>query len=140
MTKSNAGEGQAGELLPCPFCQEVINVRTYTAFHPSNNCWLSGHEIDGVEYEDWNRRSPQVGEGWQGIESAPKDGTRVDLWLDIPASPRSFGWADSFRVTDAVWRDGHWFHPYKGKDERLETDYITHWQPLPAAPPKEDEG
>ena len=36
--------------------------------------------------------------GWQPIETAPKDGTRVDLW------------ANGMRLTDAKWRSISSFH------------------------------
>lgn len=76
-------------------------------------------------------------EGWQGIETAPKDGT-ILLWdaarnvavsgrwhveptLDTPSAYEP-GWA--FWTTDddlIVWDGGEWDKP-------------THWMPLPAAP------
>jgi hypothetical protein len=68
---------------------------------------------------------------WQPIESAPKDGTRIDLWLHIYASPRSFGMSDSFRVTEAYWKNNAWFHDHNGREKELYRDYITHWMPLP---------
>lgn len=40
---------------------------------------------------------------WQPIETAPKDGTAVDLWLQVYASPRSMGFSDAFRITDAMF-------------------------------------
>lgn len=51
---------------------------------------------------------------WRPIEEAPKDGIwrKVDLWLEIGASPRSMGFSDSFRVPDC-WFDeklGGWVH------------------------------
>jgi hypothetical protein len=47
---------QKPELLPCPYCQAAMNVRTHTAFHPPNDCWLSDHELDEVDYQRWNNR------------------------------------------------------------------------------------
>lgn len=60
---------------------------------------------------------------WQPIETAPKDGTLVDLWHPI------FG-----RISDACWHRGVW-NTARGDDF---TEF-THWQPLPAPPNKEDE-
>ena len=81
---------------------------------------------------------------WQPIETAPKDELlglhpKCDLWLDIPASPRSFGYSDSFRVPDcwiamAGEDEGRWVHDHEGKQMAIEERYITHWMPLPAAP------
>lgn len=42
----------------------------------------------------WNRRDG----GWRPIETAPKDGTLVDLW-----------YPEGGRFTDMTWRDGQWW-------------------------------
>lgn len=69
--------------------------------------------------------------GWRKISSAPKDGTHVDLWLHIYASPRSMGMTDDFEVSDAHYTDGHWRHMHKGNpEEELYDDYVTHWRPI----------
>ena len=77
---------------------------------------------------------------WQPIESAPKERTlgepQVDLWMEVYASPASFGMSDSFRVPDC-WRDyttGKWVHRDRGEVRELNERYITHWMPLPAPP------
>lgn len=80
---------------------------------------------------------------WQPIETAPNEvwpNSEVDLWLQVHASPRSFGWADYFRVTDCyreLTEDGHtgkWVHRHDGKEVELYQPYITHWMPLPEPP------
>jgi hypothetical protein len=60
----------------------------------------------------------------------------VDLWMDIPASPMSMGMADSFRVPSAYrLLDGKkWFHYQDGKEQELNSSYITHWMPIPKPP------
>lgn len=68
-------------------------------------------------------------EGWEPIKSAPLDGTVVDVWLEIHASPRSMGMGDSFGVPDAWFADGRWVHTYRGKPTELDRSYITHWRP-----------
>jgi hypothetical protein len=77
---------------------------------------------------------------WQPIETAPKDGTLIDLWC------RSFFWnADGerqlsveFRVADARWMDDGWVNtdgnPHDVFDAFHDALQITHWQPLPAPP------
>lgn len=75
---------------------------------------------------------------WQPIETAPKEVERwrpVDLWMNIHASPRSFGMSDAFRVTDC-WRNasGKWVHVHEGKEAELFQDYVTHWMSAPAPP------
>mgnify|MGYP001582442452 CR=1 FL=1 len=66
---------------------------------------------------------------WKPMKSAPRDGTVVDLWLEIRASPTSMGMSDSFGVPDAWFADGKWVHTYRGKPTELNTAYITHWRP-----------
>jgi hypothetical protein len=65
---------------------------------------------------------------WHPIETAPKDGAKVDLWF-----PRSG------RQTDCWYENGKWLM-YCGRDRLGEAgDYIqelpTHWM-LPPEPPK----
>ncbi len=62
------------------------------------------------------------------------DRVEVDLWLQVHASPRSFGMSDSFRVVDAYRVEGKWYHRQDGKEHELFADYITHWMPIPAPP------
>lgn len=51
------------------------------------------------------------------------DYEKVDLWLEVWASPMSFGWADRWCVHDA-WRVGNeWFDA----EGRLAARYITNW-------------
>lgn len=75
---------------------------------------------------------------WKPIETFEgADREEVDLWMHIYASPRSMGWSDSFRVTDAYRIDGKWFHcrgRFGGDEKQLEASYITHWMPLPNPP------
>lgn len=68
---------------------------------------------------------------WQSIETCTvEDYERVDLWMNVHASPRSMGMADTFRVTNAYRKDGKWFDD-KGE---LYSPYITHWMPIPPPP------
>jgi len=81
---------------------------------------------------------------WQPIETAPKDGTEVDLWL---RSDEGRGW----RQTNAYWvtslrdlsmppcnqfvRDG-WYCSSSNIDGFCEDNWLkaTHWMPLPLDP------
>lgn len=82
--------------------------------------------------------------GWQPIETAPKDGTPIDLWLGNDEDPH--------RRTDCYWGRPHhecgeygsycdncppdrdmWCDPLSGGYE--EDLAPTHWMPLPAPPP-----
>lgn len=71
---------------------------------------------------------------WQPIETAPKDGTHVDLWACSGGDPR-FG----DRYTDAAFIRGKWRYS-SGADGWLEVSYMpTHWMPLPNPPATEKE-
>lgn len=67
-----------------------------------------------------------LGQGWQDISSAPKDGTRIDVWVPgiIERSPNTF-----WNKREGVWEShtGLYF-----------TDPApTHWMPLPSPPTQE---
>jgi hypothetical protein len=76
---------------------------------------------------------PERSEVWRPIETAPKDGTRVDLWAKswLPAFDRF----ESKRFADCVWMNGdqmcnrppYWLNLHKDW-------HPTHWMPLPAPP------
>lgn len=71
---------------------------------------------------------------WRPIETAPKDGTHIDLW------------AGEERVADCRWnvRSKRWEYWAWGDFDGMamvKVDYNpTHWMPIPAAPLKEDDG
>ena len=72
---------------------------------------------------------------WQPISTAPRDGTHVDLWIEIRASLQSFGMGDSFRVPDCWCSDrGTWNYHVGYVIRSLQSDHVTHWMPLPAPP------
>jgi len=56
---------------------------------------------------------------WKTIDSAPRDGTPVDLWVKY-----------GFRVTEQWWDDEDkcWVGNLFGDD------VVTHWMPLPNQP------
>ncbi|MCY1741174.1 hypothetical protein [Ensifer sp. SL37] len=56
--------------------------------------------------------------GWAPIDTAPRDGTIIDLWH-----------VDGYRVPDTWWdeEDGIWTCMFEPED-------LTHWRPLPSAP------
>lgn len=85
------------------------------------------------------RTAPQ--DGWQDIATAPRDGTRVMLWMEPTPDPRyiSNDPAQSVIASYVVWserskregmRDGwSWYGPVRC--------HPTHWRPLPAPPAAE---
>ncbi len=73
---------------------------------------------------------------WLPIETAPKDGTEVDLWT-------VFKDGDGERVTNAKWVDGPWpgWRAQEWDHGGMGWDPIwgeaTHWMPLPKPPVRE---
>lgn len=65
---------------------------------------------------------------WQPIETAPRDGTFVDLWAHFP----EFG--SERRVPNALWMDGEWFLGQFFASQYQHPPRITHWMPLPIPP------
>lgn len=78
--------------------------------------------------------APVAQQGWQTIESAPKDGTWVLLWEQYSENPFVGCWNRN------AWSASHEHVDAKGGwDGATVIDYIaqellTHWMPLPAAP------
>jgi hypothetical protein len=73
---------------------------------------------------------------WQPIETAPKDGTTIDLWVSA---------ADcAFRAVDFKWevtetqKQGQWVRAEKPLDWHYGNVGMlaTHWMPRPAPPPR----
>jgi len=66
-----------------------------------------------------------VEECWRPIESAPKDGTFVDLWIEHPGFGK--------RYTDMCYCDGDWINR-DGLYKPSKSDSIPYWMPLPEPP------
>ena len=60
--------------------------------------------------------------GWQPIETAPKDGTRVIL-LD-----------DCGLAVIAEWEDDLLGYPWKEDGQRAKAEIFTHWMAIPPPP------
>lgn len=77
----------------------------------------------------------QLSDAWQLIETAPRDGTKFDVWCSV----------ESCRFTDVYWYDRHGsFAKDHGYPVSTTIFYHepTHWQPLPAPhkPPQQRRG
>jgi len=62
---------------------------------------------------------------WQPIKTAPRDGTRFDVWV-----PSAVG---GYRVAD-LWFNARGYLTRDGVQPRDLARWPTHWMPLPAAP------
>lgn len=70
--------------------------------------------------------------GWQPIETAPRDGTRVLLWLKDEGCALIGMWTSDPCDGEFMWWLPEW-------DERQTDDgmhWITHWHILPPPPPE----
>ena len=79
--------------------------------------------------------SPE-GQTWQPIETAPKNGTRIDLWAKswLPAFDRF----EFRRFADCYWSKGDTMCNVKAAWAGLDREWHpTHWMPLPSPPTPE---
>lgn len=73
--------------------------------------------------------------GWQPIETAPRNGTIIDVWLgtaDLDDVAFYCGPSGSRRAADWVWVGGK-FRPAMGLQMPVSVE-PTHWMPLPEPP------
>jgi len=80
-------------------------------------------EVD--QLQDQFRHLLQAQE-WKPIESAPKDGERIILWLD----DEGFSMTGYWDAKEEMWRLPEW-DMWTG-EEGMHT--LTHWMPLPLPP------
>lgn len=84
--------------------------------------WLDVDSFDGYPTRDYKHRTFGV-EGWKLIDSAPKDGTVIDLWC-----------REDFRTPDACWIFKAW-RALDGKGKWRAIPFSpTHWMPQPEPP------
>lgn len=76
--------------------------------------------------ENWK---PGEASPWRSIESAPKDGTEVDLWVVWPDSGGT-------RFTDCHFQPGQddWWLGQFWLSQYANNPQPTHWMPLPPGP------
>lgn len=81
---------------------------------------------------------PQTNEGWQGIEGAPRDGTRIRLGHERDASSMKL---DGIFPVRGQWNGRCWqmnsLFVLPGGRHGLMSNEPTHWMPLPPAPTPE---
>lgn len=82
------------------------------------------------------RVEAETREEWRPIDTAPKDGTPVDLWCQPTGISTGPG-----RVTDCWFSGGNWWQYDEHGDDQCRSGVhnATHWMPLPPPPSKEGE-
>ena len=78
----------------------------------------------------------EAAQEWQPIETAPKDGTIIDVWLgDCDEGDRQFYCTGNTRRSPGWWWSGGKFRPLGGLHPLVPVFVEpTHWMPLPKAP------
>ncbi len=75
---------------------------------------------------------------WQPIDTAPKDGSKVDLWITPPNGALTTGGYG--RVSDCWFSGGKWWlydetkYASDAGNCRSEVWHVTHWMPRPDPP------
>lgn len=99
---------------------------------------LSRDELDALSAPSPD--NPAGSGAWRPIETAPKDGTEVDLWL-APLSEDGYPLTPC-RLPNAHFHCGEWL--FWGGDPEigwLSVDHrVTHWMPVPSPPCLDDAG
>lgn len=123
------------ELLHCPFCGGKATLRTEPriALHNDylvkcNSCQAQTIVRSNVfaTIAAWNTRARSE-QGWRPIETAPKDGTVIDVWCSV----------EKCRFTDCYWHERHnSFVKDHGYPVQTTIFYHepTHWIFPPSAP------
>lgn len=108
--------------------------------HPDIITAANGVELTLSDLKEAAAALAVRGDGWLPIESAPKDGTRVFLWIewsDVPVVgefSHKRWWADTehYEVSCGTYC-------YGGTVSSDKNMKPTHWMPLPVAPQPQEE-
>lgn len=129
MTPALSPAGTASEMEPVAWegywdgAGSISSETRYTRSIAAMERWAA----DGAKITPLYALPPKT-EGWRPIETAPRDGTRVDLWQQ------------GHRFTDAFWDEGEewWCIDSRYSDGEpcplAVSPEPTHWMPLPAPP------
>lgn len=127
---SKAGEPQSTVTIHnfrCPNCAEPLGWRD------SDNA--VGRTYASGEFKPLQDAKTEEPQGWQPISSAPKDGTRLDIWASLHGTVmggrRIIGssWGRYDEDSEAPYGERHWRGCGPG-------EIATHWMSLPKSPEK----
>jgi len=164
------------ELLPCPFCGGNAGVAYGEVFCTTQGCGLA----DAMSPEQWNTRptaqepvadhemlihpsrtftrppvAPVSERDWLPIESAPKDGTVIQVrcedknfaieflasWQVIPDSREDGdGWGWIAKNEDEHPQDWHDGICWESNADEVPSNSPTHWKPALSVQPTKKEG
>lgn len=73
---------------------------------------------------------------WRPIETAPKDGTPVDLWVVGVRTGRmpACHWGYHDWLNGKPVGEQGWFHPFENQRDGGPSPKPTHWMPVPEPP------
>lgn len=123
------------KLMSCPFCGGNGNIVDEETERDATGkvkiTWNIECEQCGtmLGYERWRTREKTISawnrraSDWRSMETAPKDGTKILLWIGRSVLG-AWSWSDDSE--SGCWR--HW--------ESMEYKSVspTYWQPLPSSP------
>lgn len=134
------------DLIPCPFCGDPMEYWAGTSAirhtRMTAKCILGDQAFVNVQM--WNTRAADIDAirrdarndaliGWQPIETAPKDGTPVDLWgvnhLHYAKRGERLTNVKFGTVTDWLGNEREDWETGRGEDFEP-----THWMSLPEPP------
>jgi hypothetical protein len=123
--------------------EKRLFVKYYNEVRAAHGVWASNqgrfvpsaadlNDWDGKRMEQLRAAYPEaMTDHWQPIETAPLDGTLVDLWVRGPRNPGA-------RCPDCWYENGRWKHDHGrdgvGSPEFYVGDLPTHWRPIPSGP------
>tara|TARA_Y100000296_G_C5168586_1_gene256064 strand:- start:58 stop:327 length:270 start_codon:yes stop_codon:yes gene_type:complete len=86
-----------------------------------------------IEMKNFNILEEILGMEWQPIETAPKDGSWIDIWT-VWGADKNGKVSVPHRWTDAFWNGEEWESGNFSQTQFEATVTVTHWMPLPDEP------
>ena len=123
------GDAPSGAIADAPAPEDLLREGDSSASH--HDASNRPYTADIIRRLCARIRELEAAQAWQPIETAPKDGTRVWLWLADEGFSATAKWR-RFEDGDEDW----WLLEH---DCTATIHDITHWRPLPKDAPKEGE-